>query len=102
MTATASAPRPAGLASSEVRRLSSLLEASRALSGTLDLTAAMHRVLEILGRHHGAVRSLVALLDDNTQQIQVDASDGLVKSGTRARYAVGEGITGRVVQTGRP
>jgi hypothetical protein len=34
-------------------------------------------VLEILGRHHGAVRSTVVMLDDDTGQLQVDASDGL-------------------------
>ena len=46
----------------EARRLSTLLEVSQALSGTLNLKAALHRVLEILARHHGAVRSLVTLL----------------------------------------
>ena len=38
----------------EARRLSSLLEVSQALSGTLNLKASLHRVLEILARHHGA------------------------------------------------
>ena len=46
----------------EIRRLSSLLEVSQALSGTLNLKSAMHNVLEILARHHGAVRGIVTLL----------------------------------------
>jgi Nif-specific regulatory protein len=93
---------PAGdLSTSEVRRLSTLLEASRALSSTLDLKAALHNVLEILGQHHGAVRGMVALIDEDTRDLHVEATDGLIKAGTKARYAVGEGITGRVVQTGR-
>ena len=43
----------------ESRRLSTLLEVSQALSGTLNLRSALHRVLEILAKHHGTVRSLV-------------------------------------------
>ena len=46
----------------EVRKLSTLLEASQALSSTLDLKQGLHRVLEILGRHHGALRSTVVLV----------------------------------------
>ena len=41
----------------EARRLSTLLEVSQALSGTLNLKSALHRVLEILARHHGAIRA---------------------------------------------
>ena len=50
---------------SESRRLSSLLEVSQALSGTLNMRSALHRVLEILAKHHGTVRSMVTLLQDN-------------------------------------
>jgi Nif-specific regulatory protein len=89
---------PAG---GEVRRLTTLLEASQALSGTLDFKAATHRVLEILGSHHGAVRATVMLLNEETGAVQVEASYGSMKS-NRARYQLGEGITGRVVQSGRP
>ncbi|RPH64362.1 MAG: GAF domain-containing protein [Acidobacteria bacterium] len=88
--------------SREIRRLMTLLEASQALSGTLDLRAALHRVLEILGRHHGAIRSTLALLHDDDKEIVVEAAEGAVKSNARARYQVGEGITGRVVQSGKP
>ena len=95
------ADRAGDVTTSEVRCLSTLLEASRALSGTLDLKAALHNVLEILGKHHGAVRGMVALIDEDTRDLHVEATDGLIKAGTKARYAVGEGITGRVVQTGR-
>ena len=88
--------------SREIRRLSTLLETSQALSGTLDLRAALHRVLEILGHHHGAIRSTVALLREEEQEIVVEAAEGAVKSGAPARYRFGEGITGQVVQSGKP
>jgi Nif-specific regulatory protein len=102
MSPAARSARPADAIASEVRKLSTLLEASQALSGTLDLKAALHRVLEIFGRHHGAVRSTVVLLDADTGTLHVEARDGLIKSGTKVRYGIGEGITGRVVQSGRP
>jgi Nif-specific regulatory protein len=87
---------------SEIRRLSTLLESSQALTGTLDLTGGLHRVLEILAQYHGAVRSSVVLLDEETRQLRVLASDGLDRPDHRVSYQIGEGITGRVVESGRP
>src|SRR5687768_15192422 len=98
----AAAARADDATSSEIRRLSTLLEASMALSGTLDMKAALHRVLEVLGKHHGAVRSLIVLLDEDTHDLKIEAADGLAKSDAKVRYSIGEGITGRVVQTARP
>jgi Nif-specific regulatory protein len=84
----------------EVRRLSTLLEASQAMSGTLNLKAAAHRVLEILARHHGAVRGIVSLQHEDGS-LRIEASDGLGDA-SRVRYQMGEGITGRVVESGKP
>ena len=86
----------------EMRKLTSLIEVSQALSGTLNLKAALHRVLELLERHHGVVRSAVTLLGEDSGDLHIEASNGLSASGERARYRVGEGITGRVVESGKP
>jgi Nif-specific regulatory protein len=93
---------PAAAHAGEVRKLSTLLETSQALSSTLDLKEGLQRVLEILGRHHGAIRSTVVLLNEETGEVEVEASAGRVTAGKRARYRVGEGVTGKVVQTGKP
>jgi Nif-specific regulatory protein len=85
----------------EARRLSTLLEVSQALSGTLNLKASLHRVLEILARHHGAVRGIVSLVDADGD-LRVEASDGLADGTRPVRYRIGEGITGTVVQSARP
>jgi Nif-specific regulatory protein len=90
-----------GNVASEARRLSTLLEVSQALSGTLNLKASMHRVLEVLAHHHGAVRGIVSLLHPDGD-LRVEASDGLGEASRPARYQVGEGITGKVVQSGKP
>ena len=90
-----------GNVASEARRLSTLLEVSQALSGTLNLKASLHRVLEILTNHHGAVRGLVSLLQADGD-LRVEASDGLADALAAGPLPVGEGITGKVVQSGKP
>ena len=62
MAKTRTSSDPAATHARESRRLSTLLEVSQALSGTLNLKASMHRVLEVLASHHGAVRGIVSLL----------------------------------------
>jgi len=101
MARTRPASDPAAVYARESRRLSTLLEVSQALSGTLNLRSALHRVLEILGKHHGTVRGLVTLLQD-TGELRLEASDGIEASSHGVRYRIGEGIVGRVVESGRP
>jgi Nif-specific regulatory protein len=92
---------PAVVQARESRRLSTLLEISHALSGTLNLRSALHRALEILAKHHGTVRSLIVFLHDN-RELHVEASDGLDAPSHAVRYRVGEGIVGKVVESSRP
>src|SRR5215831_2373725 len=92
---------PAEAHAGEVRKLSTLLEASQALSATLDLKASLQLVLEILGRHHGAIRSTVVLLNENNGDVELEAASGAITA-KRVRYRVGEGVTGKVMQTGKP
>ncbi|MET0404843.1 MAG: GAF domain-containing protein, partial [Cystobacter sp.] len=82
--------------------LASLLEVSQALAGAHDLRAALHRVLERIERYHGVVRGTVTLTDPTTQELYIEASIGLNAEGRDTRYKLGEGITGRVVQSGKP
>jgi Nif-specific regulatory protein len=82
--------------------LASLLEVSQALAGANDLRAALHRVLERLERYHGVVRGAVTLTDPASGDLPIEASIGLNAEGRKARYKLGEGITGRVVQSGKP
>jgi Nif-specific regulatory protein len=85
----------------ETRNLTTLVEISQALSGTLNLKSALHRVLEILERHHAMIRSTVTLLQDDTGELYIEAANGITTDGQGARYRLGEGITGRVVESGK-
>ena len=86
----------------ETRELASLLEISRTLSGTSRVKAGLRETLEILERDHGAFRSCVTLLREGCQELCIEASIGLSADGQTVRYLLGEGVTGRVVQTGKP
>src|SRR4051812_12196296 len=92
---------PDGADTRETRRLATLLEMSQAMSGTLNLKSSLHRVLEILGKRHGAVRSVVTLLAEEGD-LYIEAADGLDQPPQSIRYRVGEGITGRVVESSKP
>jgi Nif-specific regulatory protein len=85
----------------ESKKLATLLELSQALSGTLNLKHSLHRALEILEQRHGMFRSVVTLMN-NDSELYIEASNGITADGQRARYKLGEGITGRVVESGKP
>ena len=86
---------------SELRRLSTLLEISQTLAAGVNQKSALHQVLGILDRHHSIVRSTVALLAANGD-IEVVAAEGPPGGKADAKFRLGEGITGRVVQSSKP
>jgi Nif-specific regulatory protein len=90
----------AATAARDARRLSTLLEMSQALSGTLNLKSAIQRVLATLIRHHSVVRGMVTVLRDG--ELQVEAAEGFEDRARAVRFKVGEGITGKVVESGKP
>ena len=85
----------------EIKKLTTLVEVSQTLSGALNLKPALHRLLEILERHHSMVRSAVTLLNENTGELYIEAANGHTAESRSVRYRLGEGITGRVVQSGK-
>ena len=88
--------------SAEARRLSTLFEISQALSGRGELKPSLQRVLEKLERDQNLVRGAVMLLNEETRDIHIESALGFGAEGQTARYKLGEGITGRVVESGRP
>ncbi|MDI9613140.1 MAG: sigma 54-interacting transcriptional regulator [Acidobacteriota bacterium] len=85
----------------ETQRLATLLELNQALSGTLNLKHSLHRALEILESRHGMFRSAVTLQRADGE-LHIEASNGISAEGQRAHYRLGEGITGRVVESSKP
>src|SRR5499425_154277 len=84
------------------RRLTALLEVSQALGSTLDTRAAVEKVLEILDRELGMKRGAIALLE-GPADLKIQYAYGLSEGERqRGRYKVDEGVTGKVVASGRP
>src|SRR5512147_658880 len=99
MSAARTGSDPAA-ATRDARRLSTLLEVSQALSGTLNLKLSMQRVLQTLIRHHSVVRGMITLLRDG--ELFVEAVEGFEDRARTIRIKLGEGITGKVVESGKP
>ena len=86
----------------QIRRLSALLDVSQALASTLDLRVALERVLEILDRELGMRRCAIALIEENGD-LTIQYAHGMSENERqRGRYRLDEGITGKVVSTGKP
>jgi Nif-specific regulatory protein len=82
--------------------LTALLEVSQALGSTLDTRAAVEKVLEILDRELGMKRGAIALLEGEGD-LKIQYAYGLSEGERqRGRYKVDEGVTGKVVASGRP
>jgi Nif-specific regulatory protein len=87
----------------EVEELSLLFEISQILEGSLDLRDVVGPVLKALATHTGMLRGILTLLNRETGEISIESAYGLSRSQKeRGKYRLGEGVTGQVVQSGKP
>jgi len=98
-------PLPAASRSSrasalELRRLSSLLDVSKALAGTLQLRSALCDVLDVLVRGHEAGRAFVMLRDDGRED-RLEASDGFSRSDALAPAGRYGRVAAQTIESGR-
>jgi Nif-specific regulatory protein len=85
------------------RALSLLEEASTLLDEAEDLAASVHPVLSALTRHMDIECATLTVLNRRTSEILLQEAVGLTEEQRqRARYRLGEGITGQVVESGAP
>jgi Nif-specific regulatory protein len=87
----------------EVKELSLLFQVSQLLDSSPDLRDVVGPVLKVLQELTGIVQGAITLLNRETGEISIEAAIGLSDPQMeRGRYKLGEGVTGKVVQTGRP
>ena len=80
-----------------------LYEVTKAMHGTLDLRKALYKVLDLLEEFLGMNRGSISLLNQETGEIHIEVAHGISSSAkTKGRYKLGEGVTGKVIETGRP
>src|SRR4051794_7703164 len=82
--------------------LSILLEAGQILSATFELSEAFGKIMQLISDKLDMRRGALVLLDDSTGRLRTEAAIGMTAEEIeRGKYALGEGITGNVVATGR-
>jgi Nif-specific regulatory protein len=87
----------------EVKELSLLFDVSQILDRSLDLREVISPILGSIAKNMGMLRGTITLLNRETGEISTEAAYGLsVSQQEKGRYKLGEGVTGKVVETGEP
>lgn len=88
--------------SQKIEELSLLFSVSQILDQSLDIKQVLNPVLETITDRLGRNRGTITLLDRKSGDISIEASHGLSDDERqRGHYRLGEGITGKVVQSGQ-
>lgn len=86
----------------EVKELSLLLNITQMLNESLDLANVMNPILRMVADNMNITRCALTILNRKTGEIMIEESVGLrTDEREKGRYLVGEGITGKVVDTGK-
>ena len=87
----------------ELQVMKLLFDISQALNKSLNLAEAMQPILKMMSEHAGMMRGTITLLNRETGEIEIDLAHGFASEQREiGRYRLGEGITGKVVETGIP
>ncbi len=87
----------------ELKELSLLYEISSALGESFDLRTVLDHVLAMMAERMEMLRGTFTILNRKTGDIVIEEAYGLMPDErAKGRYHVGEGVTGRVVETGLP
>ncbi len=83
--------------------LALLFEITQILNAPGPLPRNLQQMLKVLATEAGMERGTITILNPETNEIQIEVAQGLsAEARRRGRYKLGEGITGRVVETGEP
>jgi Nif-specific regulatory protein len=85
-----------------IEEITLLYEISLSLNEHLDLKRSLYKVLDILSSSMNMVRGTVSILDPMSNEINIEVAHSISLSTIeRVKYKLGEGITGRVIQSGK-
>ncbi|MFH2045516.1 MAG: sigma 54-interacting transcriptional regulator [Pseudomonadota bacterium] len=86
----------------KIEDVTMLYEISNALNEHLDLKKSLYKVLDILSTSMNMVRGTITILNPLSNEINIEVAHGISKSAVdNVKYKLGEGITGRVIETGK-
>ncbi|MDL2269213.1 nif-specific transcriptional activator NifA [Desulfosarcina sp. OttesenSCG-928-A07] len=84
-----------------IEHVTLLYEISNALNAHLDLKTSLYKVLDLLSSAFQMERGTISILNPLRNEISIEVAHSLSKSAMeRVTYKLGEGIIGRVIQTG--
>jgi Nif-specific regulatory protein len=87
----------------KIKELTLLFEISQILDQSMDLNKVINPVLESIAENMELNRGTITLLNRQTGEIVIESAYGLSEDEKRKGiYKLGEGVTGKVVQTGQP
>jgi Nif-specific regulatory protein len=84
------------------KKLSILVEINQAVSGKLDLNDSLMTTLHILHNSYHIKSGAIFLLDEDDNTYKMSASVGYKQNTAKLIYKSGEGLTGRIAETGKP
>ena len=82
--------------------LAALHAIAKALAQPWELRDQLEQVLHQMNARLGMQRGMISLLDRDTGESWLEVAHGVNLEGMEISYQMGEGITGKVAQTGRP
>ncbi|MBU3980578.1 MAG: GAF domain-containing protein, partial [Proteobacteria bacterium] len=78
-----------------------LYEISKTLNEHLELKKSLYKVLDILSNSMDMIRGTITILNPMRNEINIEVAHGLSMAAMQSgKYKLGEGITGRVIETG--
>src|SRR4030042_1204403 len=96
------AQNPIMQATRQVREMEMLYKISRILADGTVRKQALADVVNILEKELGLNRGTITLLSPDSKEIRVEVAQSLPEEQSRTvRYRLGEGVTGKVMQTGK-
>jgi len=85
-----------------IEEVTLLYEITTALNEHLDLKKSLYKVMDLLSSSMDMARGTITILNPLNNEISIEIAQGLPATAMeRVKYKLGEGITGRVVETGK-
>jgi Nif-specific regulatory protein len=85
-----------------LKNLSILVEINQAVSRNLHLQSSLDATLKILLNGYQIKSGAIFLCDEDGKALEMSASIGYPPDVAQTKYTIGEGLTGRIVNTGKP
>jgi Nif-specific regulatory protein len=87
----------------KLQELTVLYRISQAIGSTMNCREIFPDILQIFHSHLGMNRGTITLLNPSTGELKIEAAHGMTEDEVdRGKYRIGEGITGKVAETGEP